>query len=148
MIFAVAERDGQRLAAAALAFFGRLIIRAKQRDGRRIIVQLIESQAELGDHMSHDVQHQVGDRRVEQSIETASDAIVVDLLQFARLQTQQVGRIRFGPFSEERKSVLATAGCSSPTAAGHVGWGFSAVGRPSADAFPTAPRDRSAGARG
>ena len=63
-------------------------------------MQFVQLQVEFADHLTHNVHHQLRRRGVEQPIQTAADAIVVQLAQLPLRQTQQIGRVTLGPFPQ------------------------------------------------
>jgi hypothetical protein len=68
-------------------------------DGRRVVVQFVQRDAELADRVRHDRQRQRGDVGVEESVEAAADAVVVERRQLRRGQPETSGGVPGGPLS-------------------------------------------------
>ena len=100
MILAVSESNCQAGPLASLGFFGRIFIRAVERHARGIVVQLIQAEIELLHDMPHDVQHQLRKIGGKQPIQTATDAIVIEVLKVSFLQAQKFRDKPLRPFSQ------------------------------------------------
>jgi hypothetical protein len=93
---------GDRQPQLLLAFLlvGRVGVVAVERDRRRVVVQLVESHAELGDGVSRDRQ---GERTVvvlEQSVEAPSDAIVIERGDLPLGEAEQAGDVPRRPLAD------------------------------------------------
>jgi len=86
--------------AATFLFLGRIFVFAKERNGGGIVMQFVQLQTEFANHLTHHIHQQLRLRGVKQPIQTAAHAIVVQLAQLPLRQSQQIGRVTLGPFSQ------------------------------------------------
>jgi hypothetical protein len=63
-------------------------------------VQLVEIDLELADGMDDDGQCEGGDVGVEEAVEAAADAVVVERAELVRAQAEESGDMAGGPFAE------------------------------------------------
>ena len=78
---------------------GGLVI-AVEGHGGGVVVQLVEFDAELTDRVRHGRQRQRGDVGVEEAVEGAADAVVVERGQLPRGQPERFGGVAGGPFAD------------------------------------------------
>src|SRR5207237_8490383 len=71
---AVSPGDGVRRSSPLFALLARIIVGAVERDGGRIVVQLIETDLELADDMADDGHDQGGSHPLEAAVEAATEA--------------------------------------------------------------------------
>jgi hypothetical protein len=63
-------------------------------------VQLVEFDAELADRVRHGREGQRGDVRVEEAVEGAADAVVVERRQLRRGDPERFGGVAGGPLAD------------------------------------------------
>src|SRR5262249_11375165 len=85
---------------------GTLII-AVEGDGGRVVVQLVQIDGELADRLDDDRQGQGGDVGVEEAVEAATDAIVVERGQLSRAQPEEFGDVPRGPLADAVEGLAA-----------------------------------------
>ena len=119
MILAVSESNCQAGPLASLGFFGRIFIRAVERHARGIVVQLIQAEIELLHDMPHDVQHQLRKIGGKQPIQTATDAIVIEVLKVLSSSPEVQGQTA-PPILPIRRSAHAKAECFGAAGASNV----------------------------
>ncbi len=100
MILAVTERNGQATPLASFGLCGSIRIGTVEGHRRRVIVQLVQTDVEFLHHMTYDVQHQCRHVRRKESIQAATDAIVIEVFEFALRQPQQFGDKPLSPFPQ------------------------------------------------
>ena len=100
MVLVVSPGDGQpEPAPQGPLLVGGLVI-AMEGDGGRIVVQLVEIDGELPDRVDDDGQGQGRDVGIEESVEAAADAIVVERGRLFGAQAQQIGDVPRGPLAD------------------------------------------------
>ncbi len=99
VVLVVAERHDQRGPAPDQAAAG-LGVLAVERQARRVVVQLLQRDLELLDHVDHHGGHQGGRVGVEEPIQGPSDAIVVEKGDLLGAQPQEGGGPPARPFAE------------------------------------------------
>ncbi len=100
MILVMPPGDGRRRLAAASRLLGRLLVGTVEGHGRGVVVEFVEFDGEFADGVGDDRQGQRGDVGVEESIEAASDAVVVEVDQFVLGEAQPVGDEACGPLAD------------------------------------------------
>jgi hypothetical protein len=88
VVFGIAIGDRRRPSSSNRAPRGRTILPAKA-NRRGIVVELLEAHAEALPHGDHDVGQQGGAIRVEEAVESSSDAIVAEVLKLMGLQPKE-----------------------------------------------------------
>jgi hypothetical protein len=83
-----------------LGFLGRILVGAGERHGGRIIVQLVEADLELLDHLTDDRHDQGGSDALEHAVEASAKAVVVQSWEVLAAQSEEVGREEGGPVSD------------------------------------------------
>ena len=83
-------------------------------------MQLVQADIEFLHHMSYDVQHQLRHIGGEESIETATDAIVIEVLQIASSSSQAVRGQTAPPILPTRRSAHVKAECCEAATAGNA----------------------------
>ena len=78
VVLVVAPGDGGPELAAEGAFLGGRVVIAVEGDGGGIVVQLVEIDVEFADGTRGDVENEAGDVGVEEPVEGATDAVVVE----------------------------------------------------------------------
>ena len=100
MVLVVAPGDGQPQPAPQGPLpIGGLVI-AVEGDGGGVVVQLVELDGEFTDGMDDDGQGQGGDVGVEEAIEAAADAIVIERGQLVRSQAQELRDVPRRPLAD------------------------------------------------
>jgi len=100
MVFTVTERDGQGGPAMQTTLLVRGIVGSVKGDGGGIVVEFLQTELEFINQLSNDGHDQVGFQAVKQAIEATSEAVVVEELEFMRLQIQQVGCVASRPLTD------------------------------------------------
>jgi len=97
VVLVVAVGDGEaKLPAQRSLVVGRLVV-AVESDGGGVVVQFVERHPELADRVRHDGQRERGDVGVEEAIEAATNAVVVERGELRLGQSQQVRHMACGP---------------------------------------------------
>ncbi|OIQ75302.1 hypothetical protein GALL_430300 [mine drainage metagenome] len=99
MVLVVAMGDGYGLPAADPAASG-LGVGARESNGRRVVVELVELDAESLDGADDDGGHQGRPVRVEQPVEGPPHPVVVQAIDLVRFQPKQGGQERLCPLLE------------------------------------------------
>src|SRR4051794_26461680 len=96
----MAVGDGQaELSPQGPLMVGGLVI-AVQGDGGGVVVQLVEIDGELADRVGHDGEGERGDVGVEESVEAAADAVVVERRELGGDQPQPLRGVSGRPLAE------------------------------------------------
>jgi hypothetical protein len=69
-------------------------------DGGGVVVQLVEIDAELTDGMDDDGQGEGGDVGVEEAVEAAADAVVVERGELGGAEAEELGDMACGPLAQ------------------------------------------------
>jgi hypothetical protein len=69
-------------------------------DGRRVVVQLVEIDAELAHRLADDRRGQGGDVGLDEAVEAAADAVVVERGQLSGAQAQELADVPRGPLAD------------------------------------------------
>ena len=100
VVLVVAVGDGQaELPPQGPLAVGGLVV-AVEGDGGGVVVQLVEIDGELADRVGHDGEGERGDVGVEEAVEAAADAVVVERGELRRGQSQQSGAVPRGPLAD------------------------------------------------
>ena len=89
-----------------------VLVIAVEGHGGGVVVQLVEFDAELADRVRHGRQRQRGDVGVEEAVETAADAVVVERGQLPRGQPEQFGGVAGGPLADAVEGLAGDRGGS------------------------------------
>ncbi len=73
---------------------------AVEGDGGRVVVQLVEVDRELADGVDDDRESQGGDVGIEEAVEAAADAIVVERGELLGGQAKKLGDVLRGPLGD------------------------------------------------
>ena len=92
---------------APLFFLGGIGIGTVEGDRGGVIVQLVQVDLELCDHMGHQRQDHRGDVALKQAIETAADAVVVEGWQLSVGEPECLGSEPRGPFADAVERLAA-----------------------------------------
>ena len=100
MVLVVAPGDGQpQPAPQGPLLIGGLVI-AVEGDGGGVVVQLVEIDGELADGVDDDGQGEGGDVGVEEAVEAAADAVVVERGELGGGQAEEFGDVSGGPLAD------------------------------------------------
>ena len=99
MVLVVTEGDGQGGMPEKALLDGGAGVRAAERDRGRVVVQFVEANAELLDHMGSDGQDQRRHVGQEEPIQGPAHAVVVESSDFFGCQPQEIGGMACGPFA-------------------------------------------------
>ena len=100
MVLVVAPGDGQaEPAPQGPLLIGGLVI-AVEGDGGGVVVQLVEFDAELADGVGDDGEGEGGDVGVEEAVEAAADAVVVERGELFGGQAEESGDVARGPLAD------------------------------------------------
>ena len=100
MVLVVTPGDGGPELAAEGAFLGSGVVVAVKGDGGGVVVQLVQLDGELAHGVGGDVEDQGGDVGVEELVEGASDAVVVECGELALGKPEQGWIIPRGPLAD------------------------------------------------
>ena len=103
MVLVVPPGGGQPQAASQLSLPIRTLVVAVEGDGGRVIVQLVQIDVELAHPVDDDRQGQGRDVGVEEAVEAAADAIVVERGQLSGTRPEELWDVPRGPLADPVK---------------------------------------------
>ena len=100
MVFAMAMRDGQRLAPPLPSRLLIPSISSEKGEARGVVVQLDKLHSKLVDDVPHDFHDESGIQGVAEAVQTPPCAVIVEHFDLMVKQIQQVRRVARGPLAD------------------------------------------------
>jgi hypothetical protein len=97
MVLVVSPGDGVRRSAQTVSFLTCLLVRSEESHRGRVVVQFLQTDLKLGDHMTHDGQNQLWTGAGKQLRQTTPQPVVMKQRHLLRPEVEQVRSKASGP---------------------------------------------------